>query len=71
MGMEKRKYKALLVRLHISVPRDREGRFEPVVVKKHQKDVSEIGGKVKALNAAFNGNAGAILVKGYELLQIV
>lgn len=35
----------------ISVPRDREGRFEPVVVKKHQKDVSEIEGKVLAMYA--------------------
>ena len=35
----------------ISVPRDRDGSFKPVVVPKHQKDVSEIEGKVLAMYA--------------------
>lgn len=35
----------------ISVPRDRDGTFEPVVVPKHKKDVSEIEGKVLAMYA--------------------
>ena len=35
----------------ISVPRDRDGTFEPVVVPKHKKDVSEIEGKVLSMYA--------------------
>lgn len=35
----------------IQVPRDRDGSFEPVVVPKRQKDVSEIEGKVLAMYA--------------------
>ena len=35
----------------ISVPRDRDGTFDPVVVPKHKKDVSEIEGKVLAMYA--------------------
>ncbi len=35
----------------ISVPRDREGTFEPVAVPKYKKDVSEIEGKVLAMYA--------------------
>ena len=35
----------------ISVPRDREGTFEPVIVPKRKKDVSEIEGKVLAMYA--------------------
>lgn len=33
----------------IQVPRDRDGSFEPVVVPKRQKDVSEIESKVLAI----------------------
>lgn len=35
----------------ISVPRDRDGSFEPIVVPKRQRDVSEIEGKVLAMYA--------------------
>ncbi|SFI19074.1 Transposase, Mutator family [Selenomonas ruminantium] len=35
----------------LSVPRDRQGTFEPQVVKKHQKDVSSIESKVLAMYA--------------------
>ena len=35
----------------ISVPREREGTFEPVIVPKRKKDVSEIEGKVLAMYA--------------------
>lgn len=35
----------------ISVPRDRDGTFEPVIVPKRRKDVSEIEGKVLAMYA--------------------
>lgn len=37
--------------LIISVPRDRDGTFEPVIVLKRKKDVSEIEGKVLAMYA--------------------
>ncbi len=35
----------------IKTPRDRDGSFEPVIVPKHSKDVSEIEGKVLAMYA--------------------
>lgn len=35
----------------ISVPRDREGSFEPQIISKRKKDVSEIEGKVLAVYA--------------------
>lgn len=37
--------------LNLSVPRDREGEFEPVVVKKHQKEVAGIEEQILALYA--------------------
>lgn len=33
----------------ISIPRDREGSFEPQLIKKYQRDVSSIEGKVIAM----------------------
>lgn len=39
------------VETKISVPRDRDCTFEPVIVPKHKKDVSEIEGKVLAMYA--------------------
>lgn len=35
----------------INTPRDRDGSFEPVVIPKRTKDVSEIEGKVLAMYA--------------------
>ena len=35
----------------INVPRDREGTFEPIIVPKHERDVSSIEGKVLAMCA--------------------
>ena len=35
----------------INVPRDRQGTFEPQIVKKHQRDVSSIEGKVLSMYA--------------------
>ncbi len=37
--------------LALSVPRDRQGAFEPVVVKKHQKEVTGIEEQITALYA--------------------
>jgi transposase-like protein len=37
--------------LELSVPRDREGEFEPVIVKKHQKEVAGIEEQILALYA--------------------
>lgn len=37
--------------LELSVPRDREGEFEPVIVKKHQKEVTGIEEQILALYA--------------------
>ena len=50
-GYGEKNTRFFLVETTISVPRDREGSFEPVVVKKHQKDVSEIEGKFLAMYA--------------------
>ena len=35
----------------VSVPRDRQGQFEPQIVKKYQRNVSSIEGKVLAMYA--------------------
>ena len=32
--------------MEIEVPQDRKSTFEPQVVKKHQKDISDIGQKI-------------------------
>ena len=37
--------------MELAVPRDREGDFEPQIVKKHQRDVSEIERKIMGLYA--------------------
>jgi transposase-like protein len=37
--------------LDLSIPRDREGEFEPIIVKKHQKEVSGIEEQILALYA--------------------
>ena len=37
--------------MELAVPRDREGEFEPVIVKKHQKDVAGIEEQILALYA--------------------
>jgi len=37
--------------IELSIPRDREGEFEPVIVKKHQKEVSGIEEQILALYA--------------------
>ena len=50
-GYGEKKIQGFFGETTISVPRDREGSFEPVVVKKHQKDLSEIEGKVLAMYA--------------------
>jgi len=38
-------------KIELSVPRDREGDFEPVIIKKHQKEVSGIEEQILALYA--------------------
>lgn len=43
--------KTSLGEVPIRVPRDRQGQFEPQIVKKHQRDVSSIEGKVLAMYA--------------------
>jgi transposase-like protein len=48
-GTTPKKVKSSFGELDISVPRDREGVFEPQVVKKREKDISEIESKVIAM----------------------
>ena len=48
-GYSEKKLKTTLGEFPIHVPRDRQGSFEPQIVKKHQRDVSSIEGKVLAL----------------------
>jgi len=50
-GYGKKTLKTSKGEVEIDVPRDRDGTFEPVVVPKRQKDVSEIENKVLAMYA--------------------
>lgn len=50
-GYSEKTLKTSLGEVPIRVPRDRQGTFEPQVVKKHQKDVSSIESKVLAMYA--------------------
>ena len=48
-GYSEKTLKTTFGEVPIHVPRDRQGSFEPQIVKKHQRDVSSIEGKVLAL----------------------
>lgn len=48
-GTTQKKVKAHLGELEIEVPRDRDGEFEPVIVPKRQKDISDIEERVLAM----------------------
>lgn len=50
-GYSSKTIKTSLGEVPIQVPRDREGSFEPQIIKKHQKDVTSIEGKVLAMYA--------------------
>lgn len=50
-GYSEKKIQGSFGESSIEVPRDRAGSFEPIVVPKRQKDVSEIEGKVLAMYA--------------------
>ena len=50
-GYSAKTIKTSLGEVPISIPRDRQGTFEPQVVKKHQRDVTSIEGKVLAMYA--------------------
>lgn len=50
-GYSQKTLKTSLGEVPIRVPRDRQGQFEPQIVKKHQRDVSSIEGKVLAMYA--------------------
>lgn len=50
-GYSQKTIKTSLGELPINVPRDRSSTFEPQVVKKHQKDVTGIEGKILAMYA--------------------
>lgn len=45
-GYSTKNLKTSLGKVHVQVPRDRQGMFQPEIVKKHQTDVSSIEGKV-------------------------
>lgn len=50
-GFSGKKLKTSMGEVPIRVPRDREGSFEPQIVKKHQRDVSSIEDKVLSMYA--------------------
>lgn len=50
-GHTKKEVRSQYGQLELSVPRDREGEFEPFIVKKHQKEVTEIEEQILALYA--------------------
>ena len=50
-GHTKKEVRSEYGEISLSVPRDREGAFEPVVVKKHQKEVTGIEEQILALYA--------------------
>ena len=50
-GHSRKKVKTELGEIDIKVPRDRQGEFEPTVVKKHQNDVSSIENQVISMYA--------------------
>ena len=50
-GHSSKRVTASFVDMDIDVPRDRNSTFEPQIVKKHQRDVSDIEGKVISMYA--------------------
>lgn len=50
-GHSKKKIRSDFGEIDLTVPRDRNGEFEPVVVKKHQKDVSGIEDQIISMYA--------------------
>ena len=50
-GYSQKTLKTSLGEVPIRIPRDRQSRFEPQIVKKHQRDVTSIEGKVLAIYA--------------------
>jgi len=50
-GHTKKAVRSTYGEISLSVPRDREGEFEPIVVKKHQKEVTGIEEQILALYA--------------------
>ncbi len=50
-GYSSKTLKTSLGEVPIRVPRDRQSTFEPQIIKKHQRDVSSIEGKVLAMYA--------------------
>ena len=57
-GHSKKTVRSQYGELDIEVPRDREGDFEPTVVKKHQKDVAGIEEQILALYAKGGDSSG-------------
>ncbi|MFA6941869.1 MAG: transposase, partial [Clostridiaceae bacterium] len=51
-GYSKKTIKSELGTVELSIPRDRNGEFEPKIVPKHQRNVTGIEDKVMALYAA-------------------
>ena len=50
-GYSKKKVKSDYGEITLKIPRDREGEFEPVVVKKNQRDISSIEDQVLSMYA--------------------
>ena len=50
-GYSKKRVRATQGEMDLDIPRDRTGTFEPTVVKKHQRDISEIEDKVISMYA--------------------
>ncbi|MHC4534255.1 MAG: IS256 family transposase [Planctomycetota bacterium] len=50
-GYSKKKVRSVHGKVDLDIPRDRIGTFEPTVVKKHQRDISELEDKVISMYA--------------------
>ncbi|EPP14165.1 transposase mutator type, partial [Megasphaera sp. BL7] len=59
-GYSSKTLKTSLGEVPIRVPRDRQSTFEPQIIKKHQRDVSSIEGKVLAMYARGMSNATSL-----------
>ncbi len=50
-GYSSKTVKSSLGKVDINIPRDRDGKFEPAIVKKHQKDISNIEDRILSMYA--------------------
>lgn len=54
-GSSKKKVKSNLGELELEIPRDRNGEFEPMIVPKHSRDISNIEHQIRELEIVYKG----------------